>query len=184
MTSAELHGKMLISSFTQQVMDWVPMVGPATKVDPGDSADTQEVASGLEAHTGTLDHNLVLIPLYLDGETSFFQSLRRIRMVFHYIYLSHCTLQVCYGLNVTTSATLGAKTIVCIILSVGKYIPIFRHQPSLQTCKLGRVWVGKYEQRLFSVSWDNLCCPTSKMLTISWSKHLQSWRQYQMRYSA
>ena len=38
MTSPESHGKVLIISFIQQVMDGVSLVGQATEMDPGESA--------------------------------------------------------------------------------------------------------------------------------------------------
>lgn len=46
-----------------------------------------------------------------------------------------------------------------IVVSMGKYIQTFKHQPSLQTFQLRSVWVGKYEHRLFRVHRGNLWLP-------------------------
>ena len=133
--------------------------------------DSREMVCGLEAHTGTSEPNPVLIPLYHNWESTLFSRVwEEWKWCSHFYFISHSTLQVSYGLNETTSAGRTTKTTMYIIVTMGKCIHTFKHQPSLQTFKLGSVWVGQYWHRLFRDHWGNPICPTFKILTISWGK--------------
>lgn len=89
------------------------------------------MVSGLKPPKGTSDPNPVLFLLYHDGGRLFLPgSEMNENCVPIYVYTSHSALQVCCGLNETTSGGPRTQITMHMIVSMGK------HQPSLQTFKL------------------------------------------------
>lgn len=101
-----------------------------------------------------------------------------------YIYISYSALQVCYGLNETTSAGLGTKTTMYLGFL---WENAFRLLNTNHLYKLPNWGVSELENMskdcLESIK-ANFGCPTFKILSISWTRQhpLQSLRQHQMRY--
>lgn len=84
------------------------------------------MVSGLEVQKENSNPNAVLFLLYQVGELSLPGSETNENGVPIDIYMSHSTLQVCCGLNETTSADLRTQITMHIIVSMGKCIPDFQ----------------------------------------------------------
>lgn len=156
MTSPESHGKVLVISFIQQVMDWVSVVGQATEMDPGDSEYSQEMVSGLEAPTGTSVPNPVFISVYHEGESVLFSKAWE-------EWCSH--LHLCFPLCISNilwvkwdyyQLAWKPKQLCASLFLQENAFRLSNIQPFWPAFRLGSVWVGKYEQRLFRVRWGNL----------------------------